>query len=295
MQDIGYIINTGGEATTRTDLKEVFIAEHEALPSATLQLSTNALMPNRALDTVKCMLDLGVKMDVGVSLDGVGEKHDNIRGVKGNFKNADYLLRELLELKKTYGNRLNVGIGTVLIDKTIPNIDEVAAYAKSIGVNHKVQWYNATPFYGNSGTSQENERDIIIKIVQALPPSLVNEKWLKWLKNEPIAFTCFSMYTFFVLKSNGDVAPCLTHWNVKAGNVRENTPTEIWKSVMAKEARKIVKGCKGCLNDWGTNWSFSSSHLPYLSYYIKNPSALAKLKPEEADAIEQSQKIEAPA
>lgn len=117
-------------------------------------------------------------------------------------------------------------------------------------------------------------RQEIMKIVSELPPNLINEKWIKWLKNEPIRFTCFAMHTFCVLKSNGDIVPCLTHWSSVAGNTRKNTPTEIWSSHEAKETRKTVWSCKGCLNAWGFGWSAESSFYPRLGYYARNPGAL---------------------
>lgn len=275
-QGVEYIINTGGEATTRTDLKEVFMAEHEALPKARLQLSTNALMPERAIETVKYCLEQGIDMDVGISMDGIGEEHDRIRGVKGNFEKADYLLKKMLELREIYKERLVISVGTVLIDETINNIKAVQAYAKEKNVWHNVQWYNNASFYGEITPEKEHMRQEIMKIVSELPPHMINEKWMKWLKDEPIRFTCFAMHTFCILKSNGDIVPCLTHWNSVAGNVRKNTPTEIWHSKGAKDTRTIVKNCAGCLNAWGFGWSMQSSFYPRMSYYMRNPSALKK-------------------
>ncbi len=277
-RDVCYINNTGGEATIRTDLKEVLMAEHEALPKAILQLSTNAILPDRAYDATKYCLEKGVKMYVGVSIDGIGESHDKIRGTPGNFKNVDLLLRRLVELRKEYPDRLWIAAGTVLIDETLPSLDDIRKYVKELGINHEVQWYNASPFYSNTGSEKENKREDIIKAVQALPPRLLNENWLKWLNKDPIKFMCFAMHNFCVLKSNGDISPCLTQWDVTAGNVRQNTPTEIWHSAAIKEARKVVDNCPGCLNSWGTNWSFASSFYPFLAYYLKHPDALEYLE-----------------
>lgn len=276
-RDVCYINNTGGEITTRPDLNEVILAEHEALPDAVISLSTNGILPQRALEATRFSLEHGIKTYVGVSLDGIGEKHDKIRGTPGNFRSVDLLLHELLELRKKYGDQLWITVGTVLIDETLPNLAELRAYAKELNVNHEVQWYNAASFYSNTGAKREKNEEMI-KAVKSLPPRLLREKWLKWLNDEPIRFTCFAMHTFCVLKSNGDIVPCLTNWDASVGNVRDSTPTEIWRSAKAKEARKIVDACPGCLNSWGMNWSFGSSFYPFLFYYLRHPGAIRRLE-----------------
>ncbi len=277
-KNVIYINNSGGEATVRLDLQEVVMAEHEALPNAAICISTNAIMPQRAYEITKYALEHGVKMQVGVSLDGVGETHDQIRGVKGNFEKVDWLLHQLIELKKIHKDQLWIAVGSVLTDSSIENIEAIKKYTAELGIHNEVQWFNSSSYYNNSGDTKENQRDKLIAAVRALPPNLLNEKWVDWLNGKPIKFTCFAMHTFCVLKSNGDISVCLTHWNQTAGNVRVNTPTEIWKSAAAKEARKVVANCQGCLNSWGTNWSWAASFYPYLKYYVGHPSTLKKLE-----------------
>ncbi|MHB1764898.1 MAG: radical SAM protein [Gammaproteobacteria bacterium] len=284
-KDVEYIINSGGESTTRPDLTECLLAEHEALPNARINISTNGLMPERALNTTKALLEKGVSVEVGVSLDGVGEHHDTSRGVKGNFEKVDFLLHQLVELRKTYKDKLMVTTGTVLIDDTIPFIPELREYAEKINVSTTIQWYNSTPYYHNEGTDREHQKEILKKIVSSLPKNILNEKWVNWLDGKSIRFKCFSLFDFCVIRSNGDIAPCLTHWEVKAGNLRKNTATELWtdKNPQMQESRKIVRGCAGCVNSWGLGWSAKSSFTPIASYYLRNPDALVeKMKNEEA-------------
>jgi len=94
------------------------------------------------------------------------------------------------------------------------------------------------------------------------------------LSGKSIKFSCFAMYTFCVLKCNGDIVPCLNLWDMKAGNVREKSPADIWHSYEAKKVRKIIKSCDGCLNSWGAPWSFSSSFYPILLFYLKHPQMI---------------------
>ena len=276
-RDVEYILNSGGEPTLRHDLEEIILAEHKALPKARLQLSTNGLLPERVINVVKSAINHNINIDVGTSLDAIGEKYDSMRGVKGNFEKVDRLLHELVALRENYGvNKISAGFGFTLTDRTLPYLEEVRAYAKRLNVYCLVQWYNQSPFYGNIGKDLTGNDESMIKAVQSLPYPIIREMWLKWLRGESIKFRCFAMYTFCVLQCNGDISPCLSLWDVKAGNVRESSPTEIWHSADAKKARKIVKDCKGCLNSWGTGWSFASSFYPNLLYYLKHPPITIK-------------------
>ena len=71
---------------------------------------------------------------INLSLDGVGEKHDFIRGVPGNFIKFEERLRELLELRDGLAN-LNIGIHSVVSVFSVGHLDELIAYAERSGAD----------------------------------------------------------------------------------------------------------------------------------------------------------------
>jgi len=274
-QGVGYIIITGGEAVIRDDIEDVVLRIHRALPHARLQISTNGLLPGRILQVVNAALMHNISLDVGVSLDGIGDDHDKVRGVKGNFDKVDSLLRELIKLREIYGNKLGVAAGIVLSDFTLHSLDMVRAYTMDLGIDLTEQWYNESPFYDNISGAHSFSNEMIAA-VKSQPDSPLRERWIRKLRNEPIIFSCFALYTFFLLKCNGDVTPCLTFCDVTAGNVKKYSPTVIWHSTEMKKARETVKNCQGCLNSWGALWSFEASFYPILSFYFRHPRILLK-------------------
>lgn len=268
---VGYVIITGGEVALRHDLEDVVLRMHRALPQARLQLSTNGLLPDRIIQVVKAATKNDISLDVGVSLDGIGEAHDHVRGVKGNFERANRLIHELVALRESRGEKLGIAAGIVLSDLTLHSLEGVRAYARELDIGLTEAWYNESPFYDNIGAhSFSNE---MIEAVKSQPISTLQEKWLRALRGEPIRFSCFAMYTYLFLRCNGDIQPCLGV-NLTAGNVRESSPTSIWHSSDAQKARKMVKDCQGCLNSWGAGWSFSSSYFPHLLFHMKHPGVL---------------------
>jgi len=273
---IEYILNTGGEPFLRRDLEEVILIEHKVLPEARIQLSTNGLLPKRVIHVVKSALRHDINIEVGVSLDGIGEKHDLIRGVKGNFEKVDWLLHELSALRENHQDKLHIEAGMVLSDLTLHSLEEIRRYVAKFNIEPVVAWYNEAPFYNNIGRNLSINNEELSRAVQSLSPSLVYDLWLKALKGKSMKFPCFAMYTFCLLRCNGDVVPCLSFSDVKAGNVRESSPTLIWHSPESKKTRTMVKDCQGCLNSWGVNWSFASSFYAYLLFFLRHPHALIR-------------------
>jgi MoaA/NifB/PqqE/SkfB family radical SAM enzyme len=71
---------------------------------------------------------------INLSLDGVGEKHDRIRGIPGNFAKFERTLRALLELRQSLPN-LNLGIHSVVSVFNVNDLDEIIEYASSSGAD----------------------------------------------------------------------------------------------------------------------------------------------------------------
>jgi len=274
-RNIEAIINSGGEPALREDMVEILRLEHRLFPRASLDYSTNGLMPERAIAVAKAMVEDRIPLEIGLSLDGVGERHDAFRGCPGNFAKVDYLLGELQRLRTLAGGLIEPCIGFTLSPLTLDNYEEVRAYAAARGVPLEVQWYNNSSFYENTGHApSEAEKARMDAIVRALPRGLLNDRWLGWLAGERIDFACFAMHRFCVLKANGEIVPCLNHWHAVAGNVREQSPSAIWRGLAATHARGLVRRCPGCLNSWGVGWSALYAVYPNWLHYLRNPDAL---------------------
>jgi MoaA/NifB/PqqE/SkfB family radical SAM enzyme len=71
---------------------------------------------------------------INLSLDGVGEKHDRIRGVKGNFEKFERTLAALLDLRDSLPN-LALGIHSVVSVFNVKDLEELMAYADQSGAD----------------------------------------------------------------------------------------------------------------------------------------------------------------
>jgi len=265
------VIISGGEPLLREDLEEIILKIHKYIrPDALISLSTNGLMPKRAIKVAQTFLKKRINIVFGVSLDGIGEKHDKIRGVKGNFEKVDFLLHELMKLKTNYKEKLKVIVGFTLSPLTVNLMEEVKTYVERLEFDFLPQVYEKASFYFNEENHLKNTiNNDMVREIQKLPSSFQKEVLLKAARNVRIKFRCSSMNTFFVLHCNGDVSPCLRYSHIRLGNLREQSIDEIWQSKAVKEARMMIKNCSGCYNTWGVGWSLKAWFFPFLKLILK--------------------------
>jgi len=266
--EVKQIILTGGECTLRDDLYEIIVYIKIALPKADIIISTNGLLPERVLGLLERLKERNICISVGTSLDGVESSHDEIRGVPGNFRKVDTLIRALGDNPKS--------IGFVLSELTVDNLKYVRGYLGKLGLKPFVQWCSDGGFYHREKVATD-----ISKMRQAVESLdckeagnlLIKNAWLKKIKGESIQFPCFALHKFAVLKCNGDLVPCLSWFNRSIGNIRNESPDQIWNNIHAKYEREQIKGCQGCLNSWGAGESYYAAFYPYLQY-LKQPKEI---------------------
>ena len=273
--DLQNVVLTGGEVVTRNDTKELIWAIHRARPNAKISLSTNAILAERVLDVANYAIENNIPLNFGVSLDATNEKHDLIRGTPGNFKKADFLIKELVKLRAIHPDIIK---GITLSNLTADTVKEVMDYAKKLNIVFSTQLYEEFPYYYNNGEVKKEEslkdykkgnNRLLIDTVKELPVSFHHEMLLRLLRSGGLKFRCSAMSAFFVLRSDGSVAPCLSHCNVKAGNIRKNSIGEIWNSISAGKVRGVVNDCGGCSNTWGYGWSYKEWPFSFWKVALK--------------------------
>jgi radical SAM protein with 4Fe4S-binding SPASM domain len=97
------ILFSGGEPLIREDLFE--LVEHAGRYNIRCTISTNGTLINRNIAKKLKNASIGY---VGISLDGIGSKHDEFRGAKGSFNNALEGIRNCLETGQKVGLRFTI-------------------------------------------------------------------------------------------------------------------------------------------------------------------------------------------
>lgn len=122
---------SGGEPTLRRELPEIIDLFVRNNGVRYINLPTNGLKPYRIYEVAEHCLakNPALELHVNISLDGLRESHDFMRGVPGNFEKAVETAHLLRTLKPRFGLRLIVNINTVI---TRDNLDEIIPLAEFI-------------------------------------------------------------------------------------------------------------------------------------------------------------------
>ena len=110
-----YLTFTGGEPFLRADLHEIIIAGAELCHPGVITIPTNGLLTKRILEQVDqiCAAARHSQVGLNLSLDGIGQEHDEIRNVPGNWDRAMETWQGLKELQNRHEN-LVLSVHTVV-------------------------------------------------------------------------------------------------------------------------------------------------------------------------------------
>jgi radical SAM protein with 4Fe4S-binding SPASM domain len=128
----------GGEPLMHTKFGHV-AALLEQYPR-TVNMCTNGLLFKRKLDD---LLRIGENLNLLVSLDGLGEDHEALRG-KGTFKRTVDNIRMMLDLKRTGEFKGELSLSCMVSHVTVGKMYEFMEWAEELGVNtvyFQFPWY----------------------------------------------------------------------------------------------------------------------------------------------------------
>ncbi len=223
------IILSGGEPFLRNDLPELVSLLVKQTKAVVLAIPTNAYSPERIQGMVRtiCTNHPNLLVRINVSIDGIGEQHDRIRGVKGIYGKAKKTIAGLKELKKDFPY-LAVNVGTVLTSDNIDNIADVFdTVEKDISPDlHSIgfprgslrdsksgefsveQYKKAISYTRKKGLCKVKNRKypfahfapaMLDLIVQSVTSALEGKKW---------PMRCVAAEKIIVISEDGEVSPC---------------------------------------------------------------------------------------
>ena len=260
---------TGGEPFLRRDFSELTGAILEATDPTVVHLTTAGVMYERIVDYVKTFGS--EKLHLKVSIDAVGDRHDEIRGYRGLYNKSLRTLRTLAELREQYGFYL--GVNQTISDR---NWDQIVPLREAMAeLNIPVHYAIATDHYTlyRMNTSKENETPDMRSVsmsdytpeqlqyifdqldrrdaIHDVPEWIVQRYYLHGLKNrllkgiEEPKPSCIELHNHMRLMPNGDVMTCVYYPNV-VGNLRTQSLHDVWYGKEIEPQRQIVKKCVGC-------------------------------------------------
>jgi MoaA/NifB/PqqE/SkfB family radical SAM enzyme len=122
---------TGGSPELRPDLPEVVRLFHRHCRPTNMTFCMLGYSTDRILQQVECMLTIcpDQRIKIGISLDGLGEEHDRLRGITGLFERVVRTIRGLGELKRSHPN-LRLDVGLTVHGLNYNSVEETARWAR---------------------------------------------------------------------------------------------------------------------------------------------------------------------
>ena len=126
---------SGGEPTTRNDLPEMVEMFVKHLPRLRkIGINTTGLTPGRAIPMltkiVKFCAEKNLLISIRVSLDGIGDVHDQVRHVKSGFDKASKTIAAMKELATEHPN-FNFGLASTIFAKNLEDAQNILKWARS--------------------------------------------------------------------------------------------------------------------------------------------------------------------
>jgi len=123
---------SGGEPFLREDLFELVRPLIEKARPLILSIPSNGILTESIIRAARqiCSSYPGLRLNLELSLDGIGDLHDQIRGKKGAYENLLASWKALKEVQKKFKN-LRLGILTVLSAFNQERIFELLKFVKS--------------------------------------------------------------------------------------------------------------------------------------------------------------------
>ena len=254
----------GGEPFIRKDIVQLLTGVREIIDPYVMQLTTNGMLTKQVVTALEAVGWPGLQLRI--SVDGLSNTHDKIRGVDGSHNKVVDTCRKVAELQPRLGFKF--GINFALTDSSIDELDEMIAFADSLGAD-LIPGVNVDPFLVATTPPEIRQQEVIMlsdtdRALAALRDSrvglrkqlpgvdhllsrfLVKQTFGLELEEKVASFPCRELRDLLYMLPNGDVVRCgMDHEAI--GNVRDARFDDIWYGSRIRKYRKKVDNCPGCM------------------------------------------------
>lgn len=253
---------TGGEPHLRSDLLEIIngvlnlkVKQLKRLRS--IIVTSNGFLTARILDSYRTILsanqDTGVDLVSVISLDGIGEIHDRIRGTPGAFNCVKETITGLMELRREYP-QLIVGIKTTVLPFNIANLSEIYDFAVEKGLFHIISPVIFTECRFRNLDRMDKlalGQNEIVKLIDFYSRKELNHNYFYSLIRDYLLsgrrqWLCSAMQNYAFVESDGTVYPCEII-SEAVGNIKSQRFSDIWRGLKAGKIRQKVDHDASCL------------------------------------------------
>ncbi|MGM9844793.1 MAG: radical SAM protein [Muribaculaceae bacterium] len=264
-----FINLTGGEPFIREDLPQI-VAECYRHTDR-IVISTSGYFEDRVIELAKKFPKIGIR----ISIEGLSQKNDELRGRDGGF---DKGLRTLLRLK--HMGLKDIGFGCTVSNNNSADMLSLYQLSLSLGMEFATAAFHNS-YYFHKDDNVITNRDKVCADFEQLIEWQLQEKhpksWFRAFFNMGLInyieggrrmLPCEAGTANFFIDPWGEVFPCNgmeeRFWKDSMGNIHDADFMTIWHSDKAEQVRAKVRRCpKNC-------WMVGTAS-PVMHKYLRHP------------------------
>jgi MoaA/NifB/PqqE/SkfB family radical SAM enzyme len=255
---------TGGEPTMRADFAEIPVLMTEVLPSLTrVALTSNGYATDKILAQFNEFLPVlrhrRIAFTVNLSMDGVGETHNQIRNNKRAFGHLEDTINGLVELQSRYP--FNLVLACTLTRNNAGDAQNVLAYARSRGIyvifrnafsinriENLVDFPTFAPTAEQLGELREFYEKTVLDYDKSHTRSMYYSMLIRMLGGGERDIPCLYRKAGLFIDHLGDMYVC-TVFSQKLGNALTDDPEQVYAASTRHRQDLAESACGACSHD----------------------------------------------
>jgi MoaA/NifB/PqqE/SkfB family radical SAM enzyme len=276
---------SGGEPTTRNDLPEMVELFHRHLPRLRkIGINTTGLTPHRAIPMLTRIVEFcatqGTLISIRVSLDGIGDIHNQVRDVKNGFDKACKTIEAMQALADRHDN-FQFGIAATIFGTNMEDAENILAWARTKNLDVVFNMLRFTDAMLHNKDLQETigfkereeafMRKFFLERVQE--ESILSGQAFMYLHYADMiangyqrTMPCPFQSQGLLLNPNGDLHYCEN--SEKLGNVLDDAASTLYFKAESLAHREHLKDkvCPTCLSPCQVNVGAMKQVVPYARF-----------------------------
>ncbi|MBP3604423.1 MAG: radical SAM protein [Lachnospiraceae bacterium] len=236
---------TGGEPFVRQDIPDIVRELYKK--SDRIVISTNGYFTDRIIALCKEFPQVGIR----ISIEGLQETNDKIRGIPDGFNRGYNTLKTLVEM-----GHPDVGFGMTVQDMNCEDLVPLYRLSDELGMEFATATLHNSFYFRKTDNKIDDKKKVaqnFEKLINELLASKSPKKWFRAYFNHGLInyiygnerlLPCDMSKNAFFIDPFCDVIPC-NGMAQKAvmGNLKEQSWDELWNSEQAQKVRECTRKC----------------------------------------------------
>lgn len=269
LPSLKFVNITGGEPFQRQDIEEIVAVSFQKAPRVVI--STSGWHYEKIVSLAKKYPKIGIR----VSIEGLSQLNDELRGRSGGFDRGLKLLLHLRELGVK-----DIGFGITVSNRNSQDMLELYKLSRQLGLEFATAAFHNSYYFHkgdnlitNTEQVSANFDTLIQELIKENSPkswfrALFNLGLIGYINGQKRMLPCEAGSTNFFIEPYGDVFPCNgledKIWKESMGNIKNvSSFSDLWFSDQANRVRRLVSECpKNC-------WMVGTA-APVMKKYLKH-------------------------